>query len=176
MKKFEFKKFKKCYIEVTEIEAKMFGLFLFFLLTASTKADLIEECMNYTIYPLQYELEITPYIFTSNPNYHCDISIDVIANAPGIQIIELDAKDLVIREGSIKVLYGNTDIVNGARPYEYDQRNGKIYIHLREPLRRYDSRSNSVYKIVMSFDKYVTEESLGLFLVKYYDEESRRYK
>lgn len=156
----------------------MIGAILFFLLTASANADLIEECMNYTIYPLQYELNIMPYIFKDRSYYQCDITIDVIANVPGIQVIDLDAKDLDIQEGSIKVLYGNNDIVNGARPYEYDEGNGKLYIHLREPLRRYDAKTKAlfVYKIQMTFTKYLTENSPGLFLVKYYDEESKEFK
>lgn len=155
----------------------MFSVLLFFFLATSAKASLIEECMNYTIYPLQYELTITPYIAKDNFYYHCQMTIDVIANAPDIRVIELDAKALQISPGSIRVFYGGTDIVNGARPYEYDERNGKLYIYLRESLRKYDIKTQQyVYKIQIAFVKYVTEETPGVFVVKYYDEESKGYK
>lgn len=155
----------------------MIGVLLFFFLAASAKADLIEECMNYTIYPLQYDLTITPYVFKDSSYYHCEMTIDVIANAPGIRVIELDAKDLVIRPGSIRVYDGRTDIVNGPRPYEYDEKNGKLFIYLREALKKYDLRTRQyVYKIQIAFTKYVTEDTPGVFLVKYFDEESREYR
>lgn len=159
------------------LQKMIIAIFLF--LFVSTKAYLLEDCVNYTIYPLQYELTIIPYIFKDgNSYYHCDITIDVIANAPDIRVIELDAKDLEIRQGSIRVFYGTRDIVNGARPFVYDERNGKLFIHLREPLQVYDSRNSAqfVYKIQMSFTKYVTEDTRGIFLVKYFDEESKEYK
>lgn len=155
----------------------MFFGILFFLLTASASADQIEDCMNYTIYPLQYELTIMPYIFSDGSSYyHCEITIDVIANAPGIQVIELDAMNLDIRQGSIKVMDGKTDLVNGARPFEHAHKIGKLYIYLREPLKRYDAKTNAlfVYKIQMSFTKQMDKDSPGLFLVNYYDEDGLR--
>lgn len=152
--------------------AKMiFGAFLLFFLTSSANAYNFllsdEECLNYTVYPVQYELTITPYIQKHHYYYNCDVVITVIANAPNIQIIELDAKDMDI-EGNIKVLHGNTDLVNHHRPFEYHRETGKLYIYLAVPLRQY-SIDKSQYNIRISFRKSVTHETPGIFVVPYED-------
>lgn len=155
----------------------MFRVFLLFIFFSLTDANFLfeEECLNYTVYPIQYELTIIPYVYKDNSHYHCDIVITVIANA-GVRVIELDAKDLDIQRGSIKVMDGNIDIVNGARPYEYDEANGKLYIHLKEPLKIYSSSNAQFYYIKLSFNKFVREDSDGLFLVKYYEDDERNMK
>ncbi|KAM3967289.1 aminopeptidase N [Aphomia sociella] len=125
-----------------------------------------EECLNYTVYPVQYEIKL----FFREPTYYdSQIIITVIANAPNVDRIELDAKDLEINFDSLKVLKGNVDIVNRHRPYDYDRVNGKLIIYLREPLLRYDSRYTQYYNIMMSFRKQITEETDGIFLVPYRD-------
>lgn len=155
----------------------MFSALLLFVLFSCSNANFIveEECLNYTVYPIQYELTIIPYIYKDNSYYHGDITITVIANA-NVREIELDAKDLDIRSGSIKVLDGSTDLVNGARPYEYDKTNGKLFIHLREPLKMYSQNNRQFYYIKMSFNKYIKEDSAGLFLVNYYEDDVKNAK
>lgn len=155
----------------------MFSALLLFVLFSCSNANFIveEECLNYTVYPIQYELTIIPYIYKDNSYYHGDITITVIANA-NVREIELDAKDLDIQSGSIKVLDGSTDLVNGARPYEYDKTNGKLFIHLREPLKVYSQNNRQFYYIKMSFNKYIKEDSAGLFLVNYYEDDVKNAK
>lgn len=145
-------------------------LFLFSLANASFVIE--EECLNYTVYPVQYELTIIPYITEFSPFFDCQISINVIANAPGVRMIELDAKDLEINFSSIYVMKGNIDIVSRSRPYEYDVKNGKLYIYLAEPLIPYNKNSkiNQSYHIKLVYRKKVTEKDEGIFLVKYLDE------
>lgn len=127
-----------------------------------------EECLNYTVYPVQYELTIIPYIFKDRGFYYnCEITITVIANAPNVRQIELDAKDLDL-SGKIKVLDGDKDIINVYRPYEYDNATGKLYIYLRESLQQY-SVAKTQYKISISFRKNVHHDSTGVFIVPYDD-------
>ncbi|KAJ0178637.1 hypothetical protein K1T71_005412 [Dendrolimus kikuchii] len=143
-----------------------------------------EECLNYTVYPVQYEITLMPYLAKESSYYHCDLKITVIAHA-SVQVIEMDAKDLKIQGDSIKVLdvckHPNTadcsrDIVNPARPFEYDAVKGKLYIYLSEPLKVYNSNNEQFYYIMMTFYRHVNEESTGLFLSKYYDDADKVWK
>lgn len=142
--------------------------FAIFLLFSSTSAYVLEEeCLNYTVYPVQYELTLIPHIYKDgNSYYDCDVVITVIANGPNVNIIELDAKDLEIKRDSIQVLDGSANIVNEYRPYEFDNDRGKLYIYLREPLKQY-SVSRQQYFIRISFIKRVGADSDGIFLTQY---------
>ncbi|XP_072939931.1 aminopeptidase N-like [Epargyreus clarus] len=134
-----------------------------------------EECLNYTVYPVQYDITLFPHIYQDgNSYYDCDMVITVIANAPNVNIIELDSHGLDIKDGSIKVMYGNVDIVNQYRPYEYDERKGKLYIYLNEPLKQY-SVSKTQYLIRISFNKRLKPDSDGIFIVPYDGEDGKRY-
>ncbi|CAB3239521.1 unnamed protein product [Arctia plantaginis] len=133
-----------------------------------------EECLNYTVYPLQYELNIYPYVNEGQSYFDCEIRITVIANAPNVRVIELDAKDLNINY--IKVLDGNRDIISSSRPMEFNSVHGKLYIYLQEPLKMYHASNKQYYSIQISYRKLVKEDGNGIFLVKYYDEQSKDYK
>lgn len=151
-------------------------LFFTFLLFISTSGAYVleEECLNYTIYPAQYQLTIIPHIFKDGTTYFdCDLLITVIANAPNINVIELDAKDLEIKVGSIKVLDGGMDIVNEHRPYELDNKKGKLFIYLKEPLKQF-SASKTQYIIRLLFVKYVSPESEGVFTVPYKGDDGKQ--
>ncbi|CAK1546281.1 unnamed protein product [Leptosia nina] len=78
-----------------------------------------------------------------------------------------------IKSGSIKVLDGLRDIVNQHRPYEFDNRRGKLYIYLKEPLRPYAS-GRTQYIIRVSFVKYVNFESDGVFVVPYQEDDGKQ--
>ncbi|CAG9795009.1 unnamed protein product [Diatraea saccharalis] len=145
-------------------------LFIFFASTTQGTFVVDEECLNYTIYPVQYELIISPYIYDDRAFYDCHITITVIANAPDIRMIELDARNMTISGESIKVYKGDRNIVNGPRPYVYDRSLGKLYIFLNEALIPYKGRHLQNYMIRMSFRKEVTYDSTGVFLVRYFDE------
>lgn len=166
----------------------MYRLILLFMGISFANSELTfsdEECLNYTVYPVQYEITIMPYLAKENSYYHCDIKITIIAHA-SVQVIELDAKDLNIQGGSIKVLdvckHQSTnadcsrDIVNPARPFEYDGSKGKLYIYLNEPLRVYSPNNAQFYYIQMTFYKHVNEDSKGYFLSKYYDDGEKVWK
>ncbi|XP_022125618.2 aminopeptidase N-like [Pieris rapae] len=150
-------------------------LFTILLFISTTKAYVLEEeCLNYTIYPAQYELTIIPHIFKDGTSYFdCDLLITVIANAPNVNIIELDAKELEIKSGSIKVLDGLTDIVNQHRPYEFDNKRGKLFIYLREPMKQYGA-SRTQYIIRVSFVKYVFLDSEGVFIIPYKGDDGKQ--
>ncbi|XP_059049697.1 aminopeptidase N-like [Achroia grisella] len=124
-----------------------------------------EECLNYTVYPVQYELKL----YVNKAHYDCHIVITIIATAPDVNVIELDANDLIIDFNSLKVLKGDEDIVNKYRPYEYDKVHEKLFIYLREPLIRYYKENEQYYNIIMTFRKKFTEDSEGIFLVPYTD-------
>ncbi|KAG6458908.1 aminopeptidase N [Manduca sexta] len=154
----------------------MFEAIFFFLFASVTGNFLVEEeCLNYTVYPVQYELTIIPFLYKENSYYHCEQTITVIANA-NVRVIELDAKELEIQPGSIKVLDGDIDIVSDARPNEYDEINGKLYIYLREPLKIYTPTNAQFYYIKIVFTKRVKKDSTGVFLVKYYEDDERNMK
>lgn len=151
----------------------MFGalLFIFLFRAASTQTSFVvdEECLNYTIYPLQYDITIKPIIYNGRFFYDCDMTITVIANVM-TNIIELEAKDLFISGDSVRVYKGNQDIVNKPRPFKHDAERGKLIIYLYEPLIPYKGTNTQHYNIKMSFRKEVKEDSYGVFLVKYIDE------
>lgn len=152
----------------------LFGLCLLSLTNANILVD--EECLNYTVYPVQYELNMFPYVYAERSYYDCELTITVIANVPNVNVIDLDAKDLELEGGSIKVLDGNRDIINSARPFEYNDLNSKLHIYLKEPLKVYQLNNRQFYYIKISFRRYVKEDSSGLFLVKYYDEQHKDFK
>ncbi|KAG7308132.1 hypothetical protein JYU34_006794 [Plutella xylostella] len=153
-------------------------LFSFLILLNSASAYFIneEECLNYTVYPVQYELKLIPHILRDGTSYlDCDITITVIANARQVQMIELDAKDLEIHRESVKVFKNEVNIISSVRPYEYDRRMGKLYLYLREELEPYSER-NTQYYIKMFFRKFLKSDEVddGIFFVKY--EEAGRQK
>lgn len=135
-----------------------------------------EECLNYTVYPVNYELNIYPYVYAERSYFDCDLTITIIANAPNVNVIDLDARDLEIEGGSIKVLDGNRDIVNGARPFEFDNFTSKLHIYLKEPLTVYSGSNKQFYHIKIMYRKYVKTDNTGVFLVKYYDEQNKGFK
>lgn len=159
--------------EFKKVNVKMFGalFFIFLFRTATTQTPFVvdEECLNYTIYPLQYDITIKPYIYNGRFSYDCDLTITVIANVP-TNIIELEAKHLVIHGESVKVYKGSQNIVNRPRPYKHDEERGKLIIYLYEPLVPYKGKNTQHYDIKISFRKDVTEDSYGVFLVRYLDE------
>ncbi|XP_049870009.1 membrane alanyl aminopeptidase-like [Pectinophora gossypiella] len=138
------------------------------LVTSTTAFFIEEECLNYTVYPVQYELTIIPYVLYEGRSYYdCETIITVIANAPNVQIIELDAKDLDIK--TVNVYYNDRDIINKFRPFEYNGKVGKLYIYLREALQQY-SISKIQYNIKISFSKQVeSDSSSGIFIAPYED-------
>lgn len=147
------------------------ALFFFFTLSVVKAAFVVEEeCLNYTVYPVQYELTLMPYVLKESSYFDCHLTITVIANAPEVRVIELDAKDLVINVDSVQVLKGGVDIVNKPRPVEYDRKNGRLYIYLREALIPYSVQNTQYYNIKIMFRKYLKEDGDGIFLVKYDDE------
>lgn len=144
---------------------------MYFSIFITTSAYFIseEECLNYTIYPVQYEMTIMPQLSRERPYYDCDLTITVIANSPNLRMIELDAKDLEIRRESIEVLDSdNRNIVNSERPYGYDRRSGKLQIYLSRDLEPFNVRQRQ-YMLKLSFTKFLTSEQNGVFLVKYKD-------
>ncbi|XP_063377441.1 membrane alanyl aminopeptidase-like [Cydia fagiglandana] len=151
----------------------MIRAFFFLFLTASASAVLTtfkidEECLNFTVYPVQYELTIIPRIYTTQSfNYNCELVITVIANAPHVRMIELDAKDLGIE--SVNVYKDGNDIISRNTPFNHDTERGKLFIYLSEPLREYKVY-NTRYQIKIKFRKNVFYDSSGIFAVKYDDE------
>lgn len=126
-----------------------------------------EECLNYTVYPVQYELTLTPYILSENTFYYEGvIIITVIANVPGVRVIELDAKDLEIKRDTVGVWFGNRNIIDTRRPFEYDRKSGKLYLYLIEELQEYGYMKNQYY-IKISFTKYLDFNENGAFVVRY---------
>ncbi|XP_052740670.1 aminopeptidase N [Bicyclus anynana] len=152
----------------------IFAIFLI-LVSSSSAYVLEEECLNYTVYPVQYELTLIPHVYKDgNSYYDCDLVITIIANGPNVNIIELDAKDLEIKRDSVQVLDGNVNLVNEYRPYEFDNSRGKLFIYLREPLKQY-SLSRQQYFIRISFLKRLSSESDGIFLVQYDEDGKQQY-
>ncbi|XP_026484250.2 aminopeptidase N-like [Vanessa tameamea] len=152
-------------------------MFLYFLiLFASSSAYVLEEeCLNYTVYPVQYELTLVPHIYKDgNSYYDCDIVITIIANAPNVNVIELDARDLEIKGDSIQVLDKNVNLINQYRPYEFDNRRGKLFIYLREPLKQY-SLARTQYFVKISFTKQVSFDNQGIFVVEYEEDGKSKY-
>lgn len=155
---------------------RLFFICFFFFNPASAYFLNEEECLNYTVYPVQYELTVFPQVLTKEDSYYdCDLTITVIANAPNVRRIELDAKDLEFDRDSVRVLNGNgLDIVNSVRPYEYDRRAGKIYLYLKEELELYNLR-NMKYHIKASFRKFLKREQSGVFVTSYEENGHKKY-
>lgn len=154
----------------------LYSVLVLSLFSFTNAIDLVmeEECLNYTVYPLQYELNIYPYVNGGQSYFDCEIKITVIANAPNVRVIELDAKDLNINH--IKVLDGHRNIISSSRPLEFNSVHGKLYIYLQEPLKMYHANNKQYYSIQISYRKLMKEDGSGIFLVKYYDEQSKDYK
>ncbi|CAG5041319.1 unnamed protein product [Parnassius apollo] len=100
--------------------------------------------------------------------------ITIIANAPDVKVIELDARDLDIRRDSVKVLDGDIDLVNRHRPYEYDRSRGKLYIYLTDSLKEYNLYKTQ-YLLKISFSKHVKKDDEGIFIVDYEEDGIRKY-
>ncbi|XP_075971882.1 leucyl-cystinyl aminopeptidase-like [Anticarsia gemmatalis] len=153
------------------MECKIIRAFFVICLFSYTNAiDLMmdEECLNYTVYPIQYELNIYPYVHTDRSYFDCEVIITVIANAPNVNVINLDMKDLEIQ--GIKVLDGNRDIL------EHSSIHGKLHLYLKESLKVFNNVNKQFYTIRIRYRRRVTEDGNGIFLVKYYDEQSKDYK
>lgn len=153
----------------------MFARFLYFLIFFSTavKGSFVEEeCLNYTVYPVQYELTLIPYIYKSGDSYYdCNMVVTIIANAPNVKVIEMDAKGVDIRRDSVGVFDGNFDLVNKHRPFEYDANRGRLYIYLTDSLKQYNMHKTQ-YLLKISFSKHLKREDEGIFLADY-KEDSR---
>lgn len=153
---------------------RVFFVLCFFSFTNAIDLVLEEECLNYTVYPLQYEINIYPFVKADQSYYDCDLTITIIANAPGVFAIELDAKDLEIDR--VHVYDGPRDITHGGVPYEYNMVRGKLVIYVSEELKMYRDTESKIYSINILFRRKVRPDGEGVFLVKYYDEQSKDYK
>lgn len=118
-----------------------------------------EECLNYTVYPVQYDLIIYPHILTNTGSYYdCQLTVMVFANAPNIRVIEMDAYDLEVTHAS--VFFKGTEI--GTR---FEQRGGKLLIYLNQPLEY--SVHKYLYQINIMYRKYLRTDTEGVFVVPY---------
>ncbi|CAH2070906.1 unnamed protein product, partial [Iphiclides podalirius] len=155
----------------------MFARFLYFLIFFTTiDASFVEEeCLNYTVYPVQYELTIIPYIYKTGDSYYdCSLVVTIIANAPNVKVIEMDAKGLDIRRDSVGVFDGSLDLVNKHRPYEYDAGRGKLYIYLTDSLKMYNVHKTQ-YLLKISFNKHIRNVDEGIFLADYKEHSKTKY-
>ncbi|GBP46435.1 Glutamyl aminopeptidase [Eumeta japonica] len=155
--------------------------FLCFAAMSTARAYFLseEECLNYTVYPVEYELTIIPHVYDGNKLYYDgEIVITVVANAPGVRVIELDAVDLEFVGDHVGVWYNNRNIIEGRLLY-YDRMRGKIFLHLKEDLKVYDKTDEYRYKIKMSFRKMVTfggeAYREGIFFAPYHENHVNRY-
>lgn len=147
----------------------MLARFLCFLIFfATVKGGFVEEeCLNYTVYPVQYELTLIPYIYKSGESYYdCSMVVTIIANAPNVRVIEMDAKGVDIRRDSVGVLDGNLDLVNKHRPFEYDPNRGRLFIYLTDSLKQYNVHKTR-YLLKISFSKHLKSEGEGIFLADF---------
>ncbi|KAJ2952368.1 hypothetical protein O0L34_g4652 [Tuta absoluta] len=140
------------------------------ILVSKTNAYLTEEeCLNYTIYPLQYDLTIQPFYYLGNYYYDCDLSITVIAKVPNINIIELDAADDFKFTRDITVSHGQEATKHVT--YKYDNHRKVLSIYLSRPMLVYEEARKHQYVIRLSFRKMVKKEaSSGIFVVPYDDD------
>ncbi|KAL0833030.1 hypothetical protein ABMA28_001148 [Loxostege sticticalis] len=146
-------------------------LFFFFIATSAQAFTANEEGSNFTIYPVEYDITIMPYIIGDVQDgghcyYVCHMTIKVISFA-NINVIEMDAIEMDIKGESIevKVPMGNHSLVD---KYTYNEDRGKLTINLKESLKPF--KDNQYYFVKMSFKKYVSVDSPGVFLVRYFDE------
>lgn len=121
-----------------------------------------EECLNYTVYPVHYDLNIYSH---DTLFYYGDITITVIANAR-VKVIELDAVDLDIYQESVGVWFEGRNIIENRIPYEYNRNAGKLYLYLKEELIPYGIRKNKYY-IKISFNKHLEYKENGVFIIRY---------
>ncbi|XP_013172178.1 PREDICTED: aminopeptidase N-like [Papilio xuthus] len=152
------------------------SIFYFLIFCTTIQGSFVdEECLNYTVYPVQYEITIIPYIFKTGDSYYdCNMVVTIIANAPNVRVIEMDARDLDIRRDSIKVLDGDLDLVNKHRPYEVDKVRGKLYIYLADSLKQYNVYKTQ-YLLKISFNKRLKKESDGIFTLDYNEDGTTKY-
>ncbi|XP_068631413.1 aminopeptidase N-like [Battus philenor] len=154
----------------------MFRALYFLLFCTTIKASFVdEECLNYTVYPVQYDLTVIPYIYKSGDAYYdCNMVITIIANAPNVKIIEMDARDLDVRRDSIEVLEGDRDLVNKHRPYEFDKVKGKLFIYLTDSLKQYNVYKTQ-YLLKISFTKRLKKDGEGIFITDYKEDGTTKY-
>lgn len=146
------------------------ALFLIFLVNLTNASTLSswgalrnfpsdEECLNYTVYPVQYDLIIYPHILLNAGSYYdCLMTVMVFANAPNIRVIEMDAHDMEVSHAS--VLFNEKNIAT-----RFEHRGGKLKIYLNEPLEH--SVHKYLYKINITFRKYLRTDTDGIFFVPY---------
>lgn len=154
----------------------MFRAFFLLCVFSLVKGNIVvdEECLNYKVYPVQYELNIYPYVNADVSHYRCDLIITVIANAPNVTVITLAAKDLEME--SVNVDDGSRNIIQTVNPYTYVNLSGVLHIYLKESLKIYSAMNKQFYFIRIRFTKYVKEGSLGVFLAKYDDKQHGNHK
>lgn len=118
-----------------------------------------EECLNYTVYPVQYDLIIYPHILTNTGSYYdCQLTVMVFTNAPNIRVIEMDAYDLEVSHASVS--FKGTEIST-----RFEQRGGKLLIYLNQPLEY--SVYKHQYQINITYRKYLRTDTEGVFVVPY---------
>lgn len=118
-----------------------------------------EECLNYTVYPVQYDLIIYPHILLNTGSYYdCQMTVMVFANAPNIRVIEMDAHDLEVSHASVS--FAGKDIAT-----RFEHRGGKLIIYLDQPLEY--SVHKYLYQINITYRKYLRTDTEGIFIAPY---------
>lgn len=154
-------------LEIAKMISAFFLIFLVSLTNASTLSSWgalrnfpsDEECLNYTVYPVQYSLIIYPHIFINSGSYYdCQLTVMVFANAPNINVIEMDAHDMDISHASVS--FAGTEI--GTR---FKHSGGKLLIYLNQPLEY--SLHKYLYQINITYRKYLRTDTEGIFVVPY---------
>lgn len=146
------------------------ALFLFFFAVLTNASPLSswgalrnfptdEECLNYTVYPVQYDLIIYPHILKNTGSYYdCQMTVMVFANAPDIRAIEMDAHEMEVSHAS--VTYNGQEIST-----KFEQRRGKLLIYLNQAMEH--SIFKYLYQINITFRKYLRPDTQGVFVVPY---------
>ncbi|XP_026322218.1 membrane alanyl aminopeptidase-like [Hyposmocoma kahamanoa] len=125
-----------------------------------------EECLNYTVYPVQYDLIIYPHILINAGSYYdCQLTVMVFANAPNIRVIEMDAHDMNVSHASVS--FAGTEIAT-----RFEHRGGKLLIYLNQPLEY--SVHKYLYQINITYRKYLRTDTEGVFIVPY-DHDGTKY-
>lgn len=118
-----------------------------------------EECLNYTVYPVQYDLIIYPHILLNTGSYYdCQMTVMVFANAPNIRVIEMDAHDLEVSHASVS--FAGKDIAT-----RFEHRGGKLLIYLNQALEH--SVHKYLYQINITYRKYLSTDTEGIFIAPY---------
>lgn len=118
-----------------------------------------EECLNYTVYPVQYDLIIYPHILTNTGSYYdCQMTVMVFANAPNIRVIEMEAHELDVSHASVS--FNGLNIAS-----KFEHKGGKLLIYLHQPLEY--SVHKYLYQINITFRKYLRTDTDGVFVVPY---------